>query len=246
MWMVRVRFDGLPQVREDDSQTVDMVLTVDPSGEYQFADVTQVASSTSEFLRAKMEINRMDISPAVGNRFFKGKGTANVLFVADPFCPFCRNQFSYLMKIKDKIGELKLLHMPMPNLHPSAMIACAVLSYAQETVKEEEYAKIVEFAYTVLEEKIPPSSAPGKSALPTQEQEMEIVKSFLTAFPELGKGKEFENLFYFIKGKYTSVVERENNIAINQFKFRGTPNTFVNGYLIRGYSTSELDIALGL
>lgn len=241
LWMAKIRFDGMPTVKSDDNKTFEMIMTVDPSGVYQYADVTNIETSASVFTRAKHELNKMAVSDKIGTTIFKGKGTAKILFISDPFCPFCRKEYEFLKANQAKVAEVKLLHMPMPQLHPSAPIACALLALAKEKLPHDQYVKVVDYAYTTLDETIAPSSINNTPVAATLQQEMDLTKKVVAQFPELSKGQDFESFFYFVKGKYVAAVNDESNIAINQFKLRGTPNTFVDGYLVRGFNKTELE-----
>jgi hypothetical protein len=136
--------------------------------------------------------------------------------------------------------------MPMPNLHPTAPITCAVMAYAHDKLPQEQYAQIVDFVYTQVNETVQPAGQSNQPTLPTTAQEMEVVKKFFAAFPDLGKGQEFDALFYYIKGKYADVVNKETSIATTDLQMRGTPNTIVNGYIVRGFAKNELDHLLGV
>jgi hypothetical protein len=57
LWMVKLRFSGLPTVQQGDADKVDMVLTVDPTGTYQYAEITDLVSSDSVFAEARREMN---------------------------------------------------------------------------------------------------------------------------------------------------------------------------------------------
>lgn len=243
LWMVKIRYSQLPISEADDNKTFDNTVTVDPSGTWQYAEVTNIASAASAFTMAKRIINKIDLPDHFGTPLFKGKGTAKLHFISDPFCPFCRNQYAWLKGNLDKIGEVKMVHLPMPNLHPSAGLASAIMTYAQENLDHVDYVKVVDFAYLVMEEKLRPQRNRETNEMmpPTTEQELEIVKTFVSRFPALKKDHDLESFYYFIKGKYDKSISSEAAALSARYGLRGTPATFVDGFLVYGFNKPELE-----
>ena len=244
LWMVKLTFDALPMMKQDDARTVSMVMTVDSTGTYQFTDVSRVDTSENLFANARREIDKINMPDNLGDLLYKGTGKAKAIFVSDPYCPFCRNEYDYLKQNLDKFSEIRILHMPMPNLHPSSPFTSAVLAYAKEKVSQEMYVKITDFAYSKLNEEVKPKTVNNTPVPATIEQEQAILKKFTDEFPDLVKGQQQDTLFYYIKGKYVAVVNESVTNFSRLIQVRGTPNTIIDGYVVRGFNKTELEAIL--
>lgn len=244
LWMVKLRFDALPMIQTGDAKTLDMTMTVDPTGTYQYSDVSTVETAENLFTNARREINKLEIPEQLGHLLMKGTGKAKVLFISDPFCSFCRAQYKYLKGETAKFAEVKLLHMPMANLHPSAPFTTAILSFAKDKLPQEQFVQVVDYAYTEIDEDIKPSSVNNNPVPATIEQEQVILKKFTDKFASLTKDQQGDALFYYIKGKYVALVNEEVKAITAKFQVQGTPNTFIDGYSVRGFQRAEIEYLL--
>jgi hypothetical protein len=239
LWVVKVRFDGMPMGPQlDEPTTFDMVIAVDPTGTYQFADISEIKTGNSIFAAARREMSKTNPGADVGTQLYLGTGDAKILFISDPFCGFCRNQYEYMMQHRDKIGELRHLYMPMS---PVSRFVCTVMAWVNAKHDADTYGKVVEFVYMQLIDSIRPILQGSQGGNITAEQEMQILQRFIDAFPHLSDGGELRALFHYIKGEYSDVIERSLRFAANELQLRGTPNSIVNGYLVRGFNRPELD-----
>lgn len=150
LWMVKIEFQGLPTTGPDDAKNIDMTMTVDPTGTYQFADITHIEKASSMFGRARRALSKVEVPVNTGTLLWKGTGSTEAIFISDPFCPFCRKEYVFLKENKAKIGSVKILHLPMPELHPTAKITSAILVYAKDKLPAEKFVEAVDFAYTDL------------------------------------------------------------------------------------------------
>lgn len=240
LWMVKIEFQGLPTTGPDDAKNIDMTMTVDPTGTYQFADITHIEKASSMFGRARRALSKVEVPVNTGTPLWKGTGSTEAIFISDPFCPFCRKEYVFLKENKAKIGSVKILHLPMPELHPTAKITSAILVYAKDKLPAEKFVEAVDFAYTDL------NAGQENNKATLQQQELAIVEQFIKKFPELKGTQETEAFFYYIKGKYVAVVDEEAMKISKLFNVRGTPVTIIDGVSIRGFNKTEIIDALGI
>ncbi|EGW43094.1 hypothetical protein HMPREF0178_03994, partial [Bilophila sp. 4_1_30] len=75
-----------------------MTLLTDASGTIQFGMVADLATGQEAALSQATEITRLRLPDALPKQLATGTGSHDVIFVSDPFCPFCRQAASYLLE----------------------------------------------------------------------------------------------------------------------------------------------------
>lgn len=163
---------------------------------------------------------------------FKGTGKADVVFLTDPFCFYCRKGFDYLMSNKDKIGTLRIVHMPSPG-SPGADAASWILAYAID--KGMDAQAVFEFTYYVL-------SMPTAANSPKEAGVM-VIKQIRQAFPKLFSGSD-EEVFKLLASKYALKMANGSQ-QLQQIGFVATPYFQVDGKVLRGLDVKGLNTALG-
>ena len=205
----------------------EMSLLVDSSGKIAFPDVQDISKGQSLVEDAMDEINRIELDKNFGEVFFKGKGKHEVVFISDPFCPYCRRAFNYLAGKKDEMKEWKIVHMPL-SFHRGANVATWVMEYAHD--KNIKFQDVVKFAYNGL-------SMPREKDL--QKAEKAVLKQFANKFPELGF-KDIDKVYSELKQQYDGKVKQNIKIA-NSLGVRGTPGIFIDGIKVRGFNKPKIE-----
>lgn len=205
----------------------EMSLLVDSSGKIAFPDVQDISKGQSLVEDAMDEVNRIKLDKNFGEVFYKGKGKHEVVFISDPFCPYCRRAFNYLAGKKDEMKEWKIVHMPL-SFHRGANVATWVMEYAHD--KNIKFQDVVEFAYKEL-------TMPKDKDL--QKAEKTVLKQFMNKFPELGF-KDLDKVYEMLKEKYNGKIK--NNIKqANKLGVRGTPGIFIDGIKVRGFNKPKIE-----
>ena len=247
LWMVKMGMSNLPQMDDEDTTSFEMELVVDPSGTYQFAEVMDIKNNKSMFLAARRVINKKDVPGDMGTPLAAGQGVSSVLLISDPFCSFCRAEYSYLKEIMSYVGTLKVQHMPMTNLYPASEITCAFLELAKEKMTENEFSSLMDFVYSDFQPpQVTPQNPENPSVSATQKMEMDTLALLLAKYPTLQGGQELEALYYLLKGKYVTLVKSKAEMATKLFNVSGTPMTVIDGSPIRGFNKTAINDALGI
>ena len=127
-----------------------MTLLTDASGTIQFGMVADLATGQEAALSQATEITRLRLPDALPKQLATGTGSHDVIFVSDPFCPFCRQAASYLLESLDRIASLKIVHLPLP-MHPGADAATWIMEYATERQSADvDPLAVMRYAYAQL------------------------------------------------------------------------------------------------
>lgn len=230
-YMVKLKLtrDQAPEGEPKDSY---MPMIVDPSGSFQVAEMTNINTGLSVFMEARNSISKVELPKSFGDVLYTGPGTHEVVFVSDPFCPFCRKAWNFL-RDKKTIKTFRFVHKPIAQLHPAAPVATLVMEYAQE--EKIQPLEVVNFAYSGL------TPAQGKSV---GEMEKDIIAQFTKKFPSLlKKGQDSEVFLFFLKGKYQDKIAAKGKEA-EKFGVQGTPGIFVDGVFVNGFDQQQLNALL--
>jgi protein-disulfide isomerase len=245
-YLVSLSFKAPPQIggniRNGENQDQVLVVAVDATGSWQYDNIYEIATNANMLLNAKREVSKTAFPADFGDILYTGTGKEDIIFISDPFCPFCRGAFEYLQTKLSKIKNLKLVHRPLPELHPLANITSLVMLYAADTFDSAELMKLVKYAYGPLYDAVPADKRENwrGSAGEQEAAEIDVVSLFLKAFPKLNKWEKVEDAYYFIKGKFARKMQDEQSF-IQTLGVAGTPVIYANGYQIRGFNRPELD-----
>ena len=212
-----------------------MTLLTDASGTIQFGMVADLATGQEAALSQATEITRIQLPDTLLKPLAVGTGTHDVIFVSDPFCPFCRQAASYLLESLDRIASLKIVHLPLP-MHPGADAATWIMEYATERQSAGvDPLAVMRYAYAQL--RIPAQGTSPDTA------RKDVVTQFLEQFPALAAGLETsspETFLYILKGKYEA-QSADTAAQLQRLQITGTPFILVDGQSVRGFDKSRLE-----
>ncbi len=218
MYAVRVVLSG-----PEPGQKQNVTLIVDETGGIQldgaFADLSTGKSIHQDVLD---ELERMESDPGVGDLLFTGSGQASVLYLSDPFCPYCRHAYTYLRDQKDRISEFKIAHFPInPN---SGAVALTLIM--MDFKGEDNYQDVVDFAYNV-----DPTGLTGNA-------DHSVIRLFNNEFQIFTRTSE--DVFDYLQEKH------QNNLAREMEKMRamglsGTPVIIINGIRVDGFNRDRIN-----
>lgn len=205
-------------------QPSNVKMIVDRSGKLQLS-VQDLATGKSLVQNAKDVINRKPIDPDMGQTVFEGDGSRDVLLVIDPFCGYCRKAVSWFMDHRENINTLRVLQVPFAR-KAGADVASWAFWDGSETV---DSGKLLRFIYSSNVDPL------GKDA--TEKDKSRILKHVMQEFPALKKkwGTP-ERGFYYLKGRFQKMGQKNIRIAQSQLEVKATPGVFVDGIPVKGWN----------
>ncbi|OGR38484.1 MAG: hypothetical protein A2051_04900 [Desulfovibrionales bacterium GWA2_65_9] len=219
-----------------EGQSQPFLLFISADGQFHVSDIISLGAGKSIFKDARDKLRAADLKD-FGHTILKGApGKPVLVYVSDPFCPYCRQAFSYLMDRKASFSEFKLAHYPLPS-HPGADIACMLMSWALD--KDPKKAlDFVRFAYTDL----PVPKAQDKSPEGLKKAWAQVAGAFLVRFPELkALGKDATAIVAALgESKYAQSVT-EDMAKAGSMDITGTPVVFVDNTRVVGFDQERLD-----
>lgn len=221
---------------EGQSQPFTMFVSAD--GQFYVSDIVDMRAGKSILKDARDRMRAGELKN-LGHTVLKGTGKAVVVYVSDPFCPYCRSGFSYLMEKKEAFSELRLAHFPLPS-HPGADIACALMAWAADK-SPKHLLDFVTFAYTDL----PLPKVEDRTPANLKKAWAEVAGAFLKRFPELkALGKNGEAMVAALNGsKYAKEVSGDMAKAAG-LDISGTPIIFVDTARVDGFDEAKLGVLL--
>lgn len=221
-----------------DGQAQPFLLFVSADGRFYVPDVVDLAAGKSVVKEARDRLRALDLA-ALGHVVMRGAGKTPVVYVSDPFCPYCRESFAYLMGRTAAISEFRLAHYPLSS-HPGADIACALMDWARDKAPKRalDFAR---FAYTDL----PAPRVEDRAPESLRKAWLEVAGAFLARFPELkALGKDAEAvLAALVESKHVDAVRADMAQAAGM-DILGTPVIFVNGARVDGFDEARLESLL--
>ncbi|MDR3641835.1 MAG: DsbA family protein [Humidesulfovibrio sp.] len=214
------------------------VMFVSADGKFYVSDIVDLSAGKSILKDARERVNSADLK-GYGHTVFKGTGKPVVVFVSDPFCPYCRQAFTYMMNKGAAYSDFRLAHFPLPS-HTGADIACALMVWAAEK-DPRHLADFVRFAYTDL----PQPKIADKSEQNLEKAWVEVAGSFLKRFPQLSAlGKDGKAIVSALNGSpYAKAVSADIAKAAGM-DINGTPIIFVGDEKVVGFDPQRLDSLL--
>lgn len=208
-------------------QPEEMIILTDPTGSYQFGMVSDIATGDEAAMVQAAELTRFKFPENLAKPFVKGQGQKNVIMITDPFCPYCRQAYNYLMDQLKLIASFSLVHFPLPG-HPGAETAAWIMEFAREEAKDL-YRQIVDFAYSALR---------APTGLNPIDSQRDIINQYLKKFPKLTT--QPADLFYFyLKGKYEA-PDLATRKELQRLRITGTPMVIIDGQVIQGFDQKEM------
>lgn len=204
-------------------QIQNVTLIVDDTGSVQLdGSFTDLSTGLSLHQQALDELDRIDADPGVGDLLLKGSGDAQVLFLSDPFCPYCRHAYTYLLEQEDKIDQLKIAHFPI-NPNSGAM---ALTFLMMEFKGQDNYPDVVDFAYMIDMEEL------------SGNRDYQVIRMFNEEFEVFED--EPEKVFADLEDRHMDPLSEEME-KMQALGLTGTPVLIVNGVMVNGFNKARID-----
>ncbi|WP_028574833.1 DsbA family protein [Desulfonatronovibrio hydrogenovorans] len=202
-------------------QLVDLI--VDETGTVQL-DGSFVDLGTGESLHqdALDELDRIEGDPGVGDLLFKGSGTAQVLFLSDPFCPYCRHAYTHLLDQKDWIDEFRIAHFPIDPDSGSMALTLLMMEYKDEDL----YQDVVDFAYMMDRDQI------------IGNPDLDVISLFNQQFNVFTDSPE--EVLFLLQTRHQDELARQMKI-MRDMGLTGTPVVIINGMRINGFNRDRME-----
>lgn len=225
LYAVRVKLEPAEKGQKEG----DLKFLVDASGNVSMADIKSMTTGRSVVSDAMDEINRVDLPDDFGDLLTKGNGDHEVVFVSDPFCPYCRKAFEFLLDRKERFGEFRTVHMPLEMHNGADAVTWAVKEAEASGVDPMAAMKV---AYRDV--------APIKQ----DEKPSKVLNAFLETFPALAKKWDSpEDAYYYLRGKYAG--EDKDVQKARELGVTGTPGIFIDGVRVKGFDQNKIADLLG-
>jgi len=226
------------QLAPQGAQPQPFTMFISADGKFYVSDIVELSAGKSILKDARDRARTTDLK-GFGHPVFKGTGKPVVTFVSDPFCPYCRQAFAYLMNKGAAYSEFRLAHFPLAS-HAGADIACALMAWAADKAPKR-LAEFVRFAYTDL----PLPKVADKSPENMQKAWAEVADAFLKRFPQLSAlGKDGNEIVAALNGSpYAQHVSADIAKAAGM-NINGTPIIFVGETRVDGFDAPRLDSLL--
>jgi len=215
-------------------QAQPFTMFVSADGRFYVSDIVDLGAGRSILKDARDKVRLEDLK-TLGHTLMKGTGARSVVYVSDPFCPYCRTAFAFLMGKTASFAELKLAHFPLTS-HPGADIACALMAWAADKAPDKalDFAR---FAYTDL----PAPKVADKSPENMKKAWVQVAAAFLVRFPELkALGGDGEAIVAALSGSAWDAAVQEDMAKAAGMDISGTPVIFVDGARVDGFDQGRL------
>lgn len=219
-----------------------MTFVTEPTGTLLLNSAMNLKTGEEGILSQAADVTRIEFPASVTPTVLAtGTGKADVIFVADPFCPHCRKGYGFLESRLESIHRIRMAHNPLTPSNGSA-VAAWVMEYAMD--KGIQPQEVVKFSFTALKP-IPPRDGKG-APLSSDDISMNILGQYKKRFPRL-----FGPVNGDLKKTYDMLI---NNYAKPQIDahqqlkkagFTSSPIFIVDGRVIKGMSPKDLTSALG-
>lgn len=232
---------GLTEARNNVSLAFPLTFVTDPTGSLLLNSVIDLKKGQEAILSQAPEVTRLQFPASISpSTFITGNGHADVIFVADPFCPYCRKGYSFLSTHLDAIKTLRMAHNPLTPSNGSA-VAAWVMEYALDN--NIQPANVMEFSFNEL--KPVHSHDENGNRLSPEENSINILIQFQNRFPQLFAPAEgsLSAAYEMLIKKYAK-KQIETHITLKKAGFISSPIFIINGHTIKGMSEGSLTNAL--
>jgi len=225
----------LPKIEYPSSRIPpEIAFVTNKDGKLRFRDINELDSGKSLIESTLQQLapkeKQIKIPSNFGTTFFRGDGKHEIIFVSDPFCPFCGKAYLYFMKNKNIIKKINLAHFPLP-MHPGAAMACWAIKDAE---KKGLAAQVIDFVYTGLK----PSREEMKGGL--EKVRLDVAAKIAKKFPMLAGGMDAEKFSNYLKTEYEAAVKKDRD-AVLKLGIRSAPYIFIDGKMLRGFNQSKIE-----
>jgi protein-disulfide isomerase len=217
-------------------QAQPFLLFISADGQHHVSDIVSLSEGRSILKDARDKLRAADLKD-FGHTILKGApGKPVLVYVSDPFCPYCRQAFTYLMGRKDSYSEFRLAHYPLAS-HPGADIACALMAWAADKAPKK-VLDFVRFGYTDL----PVPKAPDRSAESLHKAWVQVASAYLAHFPELkALGRDGAAIVAALGDSPYAKSVGEDMAKAGSMDITGTPVVFVDQVRVVGFDQERLD-----
>jgi len=232
---------GLAEPKAGPDMGFPLTTVVDPSGSLVFGSVIDLARGEEAILSQAPEVTRLDFPESVQpETFLTGSGRADIVFVADPFCPYCRQGYTFLLDHLDLAARVRIAFCPLTPSNGSA-VAAWVMDYAR--ARDIRAREVLDFCFSELRP-IPPVGEDGERLTP-EEGSLAFLEQFRERFPELLQETDGDlKRFYELLVDQFALGQIEAQKALNQAGFSAVPVFVVDGETIQGMDAEALGKAL--
>ncbi len=222
----------------DGGQPQPFTLFVSADGKFYVPDIVDLSAGKSILTPVRDRVRAADLK-GFGHVAFHGKGKTDILFVSDPFCPYCRQAFAHLMGKNAAFADFRVAHFPLAG-HIGADIACSIMAWAGEK-DAGHLGDYVRFAYGKLP--VPRVSDRGEASL--SKARAEVAAAFLKSFPKLkALGADGAAIVKTLHDSpYAAAVASDIGRA-TAMGINGTPIIFVGDQRVEGFDQERLDSLL--
>jgi len=222
----------------EEGQAQPFTLFVSADGKFYVPDIVDLAAGQSILKPARERARTADLK-GFGRTVFHGSGKTDIVFVSDPFCPYCREAFAYLMGKGAFYADFKLAHFPLTS-HIGADTACAIMAWAEEN-DAEHLADYVRFAYLEL----PVPHVADRSQPNLEKAWAEVAEAFLKRFPKLSAlGADGAAIVKSLQNSPYAKAVAADIARASGMNINGTPIIFVGETRVEGYDVPRLDSLL--
>jgi len=218
-----------------------MTFVTDPTGTLLFGSTINLKTGKEAILSQSPNVTRIDFPASVTpSTFVTGTGKADVIFAADPFCPHCRQGYTFLSTHLNSIERIRLAHNPLEPSNGSA-IAAWVMEHALNT--NTQPWDVVEFSFSELKP-VSPVKKNG-ARLSSDDISMNILAQYKKRFPQLFKsvngdlGKAYDMLI-----KKYAQKQIQAHSQLKKAGFKSSPIFIIDGQVIKGMNQQSLASAL--
>lgn len=218
-----------------EGQSQPFLLFISADGQHHVSDIVSLKEGKSILKDTRDRIRAADLKD-YGHTILKGTpGKPVVIYVSDPFCPYCRQAFAYLLNKKDSFSELRLAHYPLPS-HPGADIASALMAWAADKAPKKAL-DFVRFGYADL----PVPKVKDRSPESLKKAWIQVASAYLAHFPELkALGKDATAIVAALGGSEYAKRVAEDMAKAASMDITGTPVIFVDKVRVVGFEEERL------
>lgn len=168
------------------------------------------------------ELNRVEQDLQLGDILYKGSGRAEVLFLSDPFCPYCRQAYEFFLTQKDRVDELSIAHFP---LDPGSG-AVALTFLMMDHKGNDNFQKVVDFAYKVDRNRL--AGNPDHAVI-------RIFNEKFNTYPGTP-----EEVFVYLTEKHQNSLARDMD-DMRGIGLSGTPMIIIDGVKVEGFNRNRVN-----
>jgi len=167
------------------------------------------------------ELNRVEHDLQLGDILYKGSGRAEVLFLSDPFCPYCRHAYEFFLTQKNRVDELRIAHFP---LDPGSG-AVALTFLMMDHKDNDNFQKVVDFAYKVDRNRL------------AGNPDHEVIRVFNEKFNTYPGTPE--EVFVYLTEKHQNSLARDME-DMRGIGLSGTPMIIIDGVKVEGFNRNRV------